>query len=126
MQNCFREYPEIYGAELEDDEEDAAPIDDALPEGAAMAHPETADATESQVTAQVKTAPQPHSELTQTTQSKEDGFAPETYRADVDPKTEVSTAATEQVKREHEPVSESETLVPRAAHTDTDTNEAKK
>lgn len=29
MQDCFRKYPEVYGAELEDDEEDGEP----LPEG---------------------------------------------------------------------------------------------
>jgi intermembrane space import and assembly protein 40 len=39
MQNCFREYPEVYGNELEGDDDDDAPGDDEL---AALAESESA------------------------------------------------------------------------------------
>jgi intermembrane space import and assembly protein 40 len=39
MQNCFREYPEVYGNELEGDDDDDAPGDDEL---AALAESEAA------------------------------------------------------------------------------------
>lgn len=43
MQECFKQYPEIYGAELADDEDDAEPVEG----GAEVASPAQKVATES-------------------------------------------------------------------------------
>ena len=97
MQNCFREHPDVYGAELEDDvEAEAREQDDA------------ANAT----TGQSKQPTQP--EANPDAEKVADGGAdhPEAIQG----KRERSNAATEQVKRDHGYMDESDSLVPKAAH----------
>lgn len=90
MQNCFREHPETYGAELEDDvEAEARELD-----GAGQSE---ASATSSSQGEKVADREPDHPEAVQA-------------------KRDRSNAATEQVKRDHDAMSESENLVPKAAH----------
>lgn len=95
MQECFRRFPEVYGAELEDEGEDGEgiPQDDAI-EGRLVE-----EAT--------KETPAEKSPPAQST--------PERVK-DV----------TEQVKKEHEPQSETDEAVPKAWHDERDTNPEKK
>ena len=88
MQTCFRQHPEIYGAELEEEDDDA-PL----------------DATDAPTPATAATSPA----------SQPAPPAPETDAATTD--TERAQAAKRQVESEHgEPTSESDVLVPKAAH----------
>ncbi|QDS70782.1 hypothetical protein FKW77_004154 [Venturia effusa] len=118
MQDCFRAHPDIYGAELEDDEEDiqgeggskapvAASAEEASPLPVPVSQSEQAPAP---APAAQRREPAPA--------AKNEESAPAAKREDPSPssKTEKAKAATEQVKRDHEPTSESERLVPRAAH----------
>ncbi|KAI4716807.1 hypothetical protein E4T48_07023 [Aureobasidium sp. EXF-10727] len=93
MQNCFREHPDVYGAELEDDVEAEAREQDA-PAGQSSqpTQPEANPAAE-----KVADRGSDHPEAIQG-------------------KRERSNAATEQVKRDHDLMSESDSLVPKAAH----------
>ncbi|PVH99710.1 mitochondrial intermembrane space import and assembly protein-like protein 40 [Periconia macrospinosa] len=105
MQNCFREYPEIYGAELDSDEDDdtqeASPANSEPLAGAAAA--DTSDAAPSQSVADIA---KEHG-LTKPSKPDPNGLVPESYRPDEASKDE---------KTKDEPVSESEALVPKAAH----------
>jgi intermembrane space import and assembly protein 40 len=96
MQDCFREHPEIYGAELEDDEE--APQGEL--EGQAIASPHEGGEKVSKPYGQ---------------------DSAETVNA----KTERAAQAKEQVKRESAPVSESESMVPKAWHSGVDVDTEK-
>lgn len=117
MQNCFREYPEIYGAELEsEEEEDDVAVD--------FAQPETGKPAEAASSEQAQLASSDSAAREGASQKKDHSLVPESYRpsADVvDSKTE-----TEQAEREHEPVSEGEGIVPKAAVDATQANEEKK
>lgn len=94
MQDCFREHPDIYGAELEDTEE-------ALPEGEAAVG-----------------APHEGGEKV----SKPYGQDSEEVVAG---KNERASSAAQQVKRDSAPVSESETMVPKAWHSGVDADTEK-
>lgn len=87
MQNCFREYPEVYGSELEGDEDDDVIGDDDL---AALA-----DTPESAPSAKVA-ASRPKAEEP----PQKDHFQP----------------ATEQGRKEQESLSGSDEVIPREAH----------
>ena len=92
MQDCFREHPEIYGSELEDDEE--APLEGAQ-EGQAVAAPHEGGEKVSK----------PYGQDSQEV---------------VAGKNERASQAAEQVKRDSAPVSESESVVPKAWHSGVD------
>lgn len=98
MQDCFREHPEIYGSELEDDEQEA-PLDGAQ-EG------------------QVAAAPHEGGEKV----SKPYGQDSQEVVAG---KNERASQAAEQVKRDSAPVSESESMVPKAWHSGVDADTEK-
>ncbi|KAK4541850.1 hypothetical protein LTR36_007382 [Oleoguttula mirabilis] len=114
MQNCFREHPEIYGSELDDDDApppadmhdgQPAPVDSQLASGAS-----TSDA-----------APRPSLANADSTSSHGRGEKVAdrtnvTPAADRDAKHERAEAATQQVQRDHGPLDESEKVVPKAAH----------
>jgi intermembrane space import and assembly protein 40 len=106
MQNCFREYPEVYGSELEGDEEDergvTAPGDDA-----------SAPADKGKLSQEPSSTPRHGRAQTD--------LVPETYKPDADSDTERADQTAE-TARSQEPVSESETLVPKAAHDAGDAN----
>ncbi|KAK3061809.1 hypothetical protein LTS18_005386 [Coniosporium uncinatum] len=118
MQDCFREHPEIYGAELEDDEEvaaaeaadatgEAAPIpanatasldndaSNAAPSSSASASRDPADSSREKVAHNKPLNPPP---------------------ADKPEKQARAQQATVQVKKEHETTSESDDLVPKSWH----------
>jgi intermembrane space import and assembly protein 40 len=98
MQNCFREHPDVYGAELEDDvEAEAREQDDAG---------QTGQSEHSEPPKQPKANPK--AEKVADTGADH----PEAIQA----KRDRSDAATEQVKRDHGNMSESDSLVPKAAH----------
>lgn len=93
MQNCFREHPDVYGAELEDDvEAEAREQDNAAGQSTQPTQPEANPDAE-----KVADRGADHPEAIQG-------------------KRERSNAATEQVKRDHDIMSESDSLVPKAAH----------
>ncbi|KAG9650527.1 hypothetical protein KCU64_g9036, partial [Aureobasidium melanogenum] len=96
MQNCFREHPDVYGAELEDDvEAEAREQDDAAAAAGQSSQP---------------TQPEANPEAEKVAHKGADH--PEAIQG----KRERSNAATEQVKRDHGIMSESDSLVPKAAH----------
>ncbi|KAF2502374.1 hypothetical protein BU16DRAFT_521112 [Lophium mytilinum] len=103
MQDCFRAHPDIYGAELEEEESEAG-LDVASPDDAT---PPTSENPESDTEA----VPQAHieSSLTDEVLAKRDEIK----------------AAADKVKKE-EPVSEANELVPRAWHDTQSDNEEKK
>ena len=111
MQDCFREHPDIYGAELEDDDESQpddqaalSPADPAIPESATSAVPDS------------QPPPPPPSSTTN----------PWTSRPATGSDTDRARAAKQQVERDHgEPTSESEEVVPKAAHDATAASAAK-
>ena len=101
MQDCFREHPEIYGSELEEDED--SPRDEAAP---------GLDPAEGSLPAAAMSAtPEPHSppssSLTGLSTTSEEGTSD----------TERARAAKQQVERDHgDAASESDEMVPKAAH----------
>lgn len=96
MQDCFREHPEIYGAELEDDEVEGGELVQGQ-EGQAVASPAQHEGGEK--------VSKPYGQDSAET---------------VNAKTERAAQAKEQVKRDSAPVSESETMVPKAWHSGVD------
>lgn len=109
MQNCFRDHPDIYGSELDD--EDAPPADNHDGQPAPVdRQPAPAAASEA--------APMPSLASADSASSHGRGekVADDTNLADRDGKRERAEAATRQVQRDHGPVDESETVVPKAAH----------
>lgn len=108
MQECFRKYPEVYGAELEDDEgeEDVEGAPVAVPSEGGV--PVKVNKEVAEATPVTTPAPEP---------TKGQGKAEKTERA---------KAATEQVKKEQEPLSEVDDAVPKAWHDTRDPNSEKK
>lgn len=106
MQDCFREHPDIYGAELDDVDADEMPP--------AEGEPVPATPRDAAVVA-------PH-------EGGEKVSRPSATSAEAQAKTERAVAAGQQVKRDHgarEGMSESEEAVPKAWHDTTDANTAK-
>jgi intermembrane space import and assembly protein 40 len=85
MQNCFREYPEVYGSELEADDDDDEDAQVDAPANVQERDPQRA---------------------------RTGGLVPETYKPD----TGVEAQQPASQASAHEQVSESERLVPKAAH----------
>ncbi|KAH0363251.1 hypothetical protein KCU65_g7523, partial [Aureobasidium melanogenum] len=95
MQNCFREHPDVYGAELEDDvEAEAREQDDAAAAG------QSSQPTQPEANPDAEKVAHRGADHPEAVQGKRDR----------------SNAATEQVKRDHDIMSESDSLVPKAAH----------
>ena len=107
MQDCFRQHPDVYGAELEDDENEPRPGDAASPvtlepsgsEGSSP--PSLADMDSPDVKAE-----------------KVSGSTPDRPEV-VQGKRERAQAATQQVAAEHGITSESSEMVPKAWHDST-------
>lgn len=98
MQNCFREHPDVYGAELEDDVEAEAKEQDGASQSG---EPEQ--------------SPQPKQPKANPQAEKVADSGSDNAEA-IKGKRERSNAATEQVNRDHGIMSESDSLVPKAAH----------
>lgn len=107
MQDCFREHPDVYGAELEDTEGEPPQLGDEQ----APTAPETS---------QPEGAPAPslaNMESGKGAKVAEQNANREADRPDVVAgKRERAQAATQQVKSDHQPTSESEEMVPKAWH----------
>lgn len=102
MQGCFREHPDVYGDELASDGDEDGEV--GANEGevpSAEASSPTADAT---------------SAISPTKPSSRASKAEAENPHDDAGRTERARAATEQVARDHGPQSESDAMVPKAAH----------
>ena len=124
MQNCFREYPEIYGAEIDSDDEEEGAVDLAQPETGAA----TDDAVASKDESPLLQSDADSAARDGSNKKKDHSLVPNAYRPDVednDPKTQKADEATEQVIREHKPESETDTLVPKESHDATADNKGK-
>lgn len=133
MQNCFRQYPEVYGSEIDTDNDDDMTADaaadvstpsDATSQPALSGEANTSSpspATDATSNAEAPVAKEPvkkeqkkksvapassgpHSAEKVAENRRELGLVPENYRPE------------EKEVKEQEPVSESESLVPKAAH----------
>jgi intermembrane space import and assembly protein 40 len=126
MQNCFRQYPEVYGSEIDADDDDDMTADaaadvstpsDSTPQPALSGDngPSKASATSDAPLAKepvqkesnrksVASTSGPHSAEKVAENRRELGLVPENYRPE------------EKEVKKQEPVSESESLVPKAAH----------
>ncbi|KAK5121641.1 hypothetical protein LTR85_004813 [Meristemomyces frigidus] len=109
MQNCFRDHPDIYGSELDDDDAPPADID---------GQPAPVD---SQPAPALKEAPMPSlanadSASTHGRGEKVADHTNATPSPDRDARHARAEAATQQVQRDHGPLDESEKVVPKAAH----------
>ena len=118
MQNCFREHPEMYGSELEPDEEDLSPEGAPLGDGVGQAAPV---ASQSAPAAPSDSSPAPSLSKVESPHGRGEKVSDHTNatpdsNAAVAGKHERAEAATQQVKRDHEPLSESDAAVPKAAH----------
>ena len=110
MQDCFREHPDIYGSEL--DEDDDPPPDDQD----ALSPPDPTDTT----------IPAPATSAIPDSQPPSSTTNPSTSQPATSSDTDRAQAAKQQVERDHgESVSESEEVVPKAAHDATAANAAK-
>jgi intermembrane space import and assembly protein 40 len=123
MQNCFRQYPEIYGSELDADDEEEGAADMLASESANSQD----DREGRQERAQVATeqVSQQHAD------AEKHYIGPATTKdteSDVEAKRQRSKAATEQVKRNHgqPPLSESDEAIPKQWHDASDANVEKK
>lgn len=128
MQNCFREHPDIYGAELDDEETEAQLVADSQA-GSADAQPSSSTpspalapesgagespATGSSDMPSLANVSSPHGHGEKVAETKPH-FQPDSDAA-VAGKRERAQAATAQVARDHGPVSESEKAVPKSWH----------
>ncbi|KAL8749178.1 MAG: hypothetical protein Q9199_007844 [Rusavskia elegans] len=122
MQDCFREYPEIYGGELEDDEvEKAIQGQEEEKDGLEMpVHQSQTDANPAASAVNATTA-------TPTGQSAEQARPQAREQSDQseEAKRKRAKEATAQVQKEHPPLDESDHLVPKAAHDATTAKEGK-
>lgn len=107
MQNCFRQHPDIYGAELDDDDMTADEHYDSIP-------PAAAAASSSEGASQSDTSSPPIIRAKKVTDDKPHHKLSPKHKLEA--KREGAQAATKQVKGEHEPQSESDEVVPRAWH----------
>ena len=104
MQGCFREHPDIYGSELEGEEDDDAPLDESAPS------PSSIDPTEGSIPAAATSA------TTQSQSSPSSSPGSSVLEAGTSD-TERARAAKQQVERDHgDAADESDEMVPKAAY----------
>ena len=107
MQDCFRRYPEVYGAELEDDEDDD--ISDVPPPAPEAFENPSPDPTKPPPAELLSAAPEVHEENMQpqeaaagTSETQPVPRHPENkHPIDGEIDNEIRKAATKQIKREH-------------------------
>ncbi|KAI9816263.1 MAG: Oxidoreductase [Pycnora praestabilis] len=117
MQDCFREHPDVYGAELDEEEEEQVEEQGALATSRNAASPST----------ETSTSPEPTSLSTRGGSGGEKVAHVNSDKSDpeADAKTKRAAAATKQVHEEHAPHDESDALVPKAWHDTIVDNEGK-
>ncbi|GAB7349001.1 hypothetical protein MBLNU459_g7977t3 [Dothideomycetes sp. NU459] len=103
MQNCFREHPDIYGSELDEEE-----TEDALNGSAIVASDETSQPEAPSLQALGEGNP------------KAEKVGGQNTADEAQAKRERAVAARDQVKSEHGAVSEADEMVPKAWHDSTD------
>ena len=103
MQNCFRDHPDVYGAELEDDE---APPQEGIHDDSVPVEIDGAPAPQPARTESPSSRDEKTSEIKP---SQDEGSERVAVRDHVQ-------AATEQVRRDHDIVSETDEAVPKAWH----------
>ncbi|EMC96367.1 hypothetical protein BAUCODRAFT_107940 [Baudoinia panamericana UAMH 10762] len=114
MQNCFRDHPDVYGAELEDEE---APSADAQASQSEPAKPQTTPETPA------PSEPSPPPSLANMSSPHGGGEkvavhtdAAPSSDSEIEGKRQRAEAATKQVAEDHGPLSESKQAVPKAWH----------
>lgn len=112
MQECFREYPDIYGAELDDEPSTEQPTESSAPlaetgETVPSGSPPTSIADAADTTVPVAAT---------STSPPSDVALASTRSASPQEKTARAKHASEQVKADHGPMSKSPKLVPKAQH----------
>jgi intermembrane space import and assembly protein 40 len=136
MQNCFREYPEVYGSELEGDDadnEDDLTADAASPAPAhsestpAAAYSDSTDASRSSYANEKSSKPSSHGEIGASEKGKLSGersSKPHTSDSTAENKSKLGLVPDNYKPdaRSNEPISESEHMVPKAAHDAGDAN----
>lgn len=99
-----------------------------LPEPAAVTEESKPTEEKSKsATEEAKPTPQLQSEPAKENdgRKRDRSLVPDSYRPSADSAKERAKAATEQVREEHEPVSESDRIIPKAAHDEREASEGK-
>ncbi|KAL8678628.1 MAG: hypothetical protein Q9186_005018 [Xanthomendoza sp. 1 TL-2023] len=124
MQDCFREYPDIYGGEAEDDEVEKEALAQETTggkeaEGLEMpVHQMQAEPADANISPATQALKEPSAEQPQAQAREEEDQSKEAQ-------TKRTQAATAQVQKNHSPLDESDELVPKAAHDATAANQKK-
>ncbi|KAL9012714.1 MAG: hypothetical protein Q9173_002543 [Seirophora scorigena] len=121
MQGCFREHPDLYGGELDEDEveneiKEQQEQREGEPERLSVAEGAEKARSGATKTRPIQTAPEPPAQATDTNGKGEQSEEAKTARA-----KEAKTL----VERDHAPLSESDELVPKAAHDARNMNDGK-
>jgi len=109
MQNCFREHPDVYGSELDDEE---APQTEITTDQSAS--PSNEGAPETAQAPSLANMDSPHGRGEKVSDTRLDG--PPDPDHVIAGKRERAEAAAAQVKRDHGPQSESDAAVPKESH----------
>ncbi|KAK4999129.1 Oxidoreductase [Elasticomyces elasticus] len=120
MQNCFRQHPDIYGSELDEDEEPEADV--LAGENASPASVEPSEPSNS-APPSLANIESPHGKGEKVSENKphhEPDPAPM-----VQERQDRARAATQQVQQDHAPQSESDGMVPKAWHDSRSDNDGK-
>ncbi|KAI9761993.1 MAG: Oxidoreductase [Candelina submexicana] len=131
MQGCFREHPDIYGGELDEEEEGDAQALDADAQRGEPGNVSTLPPLSSQPQASSPQISQPSDIPPATThlQATPTNFSVSSNEkrspSNDDAEKERVSSASKQVKEEHPPLDESDELVPKAAHDARSKNEGK-
>ncbi|KAL9092117.1 MAG: hypothetical protein Q9165_004550 [Trypethelium subeluteriae] len=113
MQDCFRQYPEVYGAELEDDGEDEALMQNSSLEE----QPSSQAAQQKDTTVATQSIPSPPAENTSDSNVTEQRpGSPSLTPEEIQQKRQRAKSATQQVKTEYPVTSETDQAVPKAWH----------
>ncbi|GAB7337328.1 hypothetical protein MBLNU457_g2685t1 [Dothideomycetes sp. NU457] len=116
MQDCFRQHPDVYGAELDDDEETAATGEPAPALADESSPGLSASPAGVEPSAAHASAPPAQSNMHTAADKGEKVSDRRDDPASIQGKQERSQAATQQVKSQHDITSESDQMVPKAAH----------
>jgi len=116
MQDCFRQHPDVYGAELDDDEDPAAPGEPAPALADESSPGLSASPTGVEPSASHASAPPAQSNMQTSVGRGEKVSDRRDDPASIKGKQERSQAATQQVNSQHDITSESDQMVPKAAH----------
>ena len=113
MQDCFRQYPEVYGAELEDDEED----EDQTQQSPASEQPDhTAPQAKDTVMPTQSISSTPTGDTATHKVAEQKPGTPTLTPDEIQQKRQRAKSATQQVKSEQPALDETDEAVPKAWH----------